>query len=416
MAATMTPSKRARTHAISIAPEATFNTDPGAGYLLVAQWDFDPSALVTSVIENQQVQADLRGVNPNGEGLLFEAATGFNTYLEGLGVGNEAGDGVAAVANGFSELAQVYCGQAYREITGDTVASAAGPNLITPTTPANFEAGDIIGLTDPTTGYFHLRYVEAKDGGTGELTLNLDLPWTPAAAEVIYGTVTNTWQEEMTCSLALKALGKDDYQNFLLLGAVCGLDLPETAAADAQVCNWSVRQASFNKLPFTEAQVPPTAFRPVVAAGGDFYIRRTGQAASAWQPLTYLRSSFSSNQELSPDEDVNSEFGVEAWTRIAQSMELTLHFKNDATVPTGSGTLTTWREFWYDGNEAENEFDIMLSFSRGGPGRSVMLYFPKMRINQPVATNVDVDGKSLQRVVFQPVESTTDSPLIIGQA
>ena len=147
-------------------------------------------------------------------------------------------------------------------------------------------------------------------------------------------------------------------------------------------------------------------------AGGEFYIRITGQ--TTWTALKYGRFSLASNQELSPDEDVNSDLGVGAWTRTANAMELTLLFKNNAAIPAGS-SLTYWREFFYEGNEAVNSFDLSFGFSRPGVGQSVLMYFLTWYVSKPVANNEDVDGKALQRVTFAPAPEVLTTPIIIGQ-
>lgn len=403
MAATMTPSKRARTHAIAISKETAFNTDPASGYLQIAAWGFDPSPLQPATIENQQVQTDLRGVNPAGEGLLHDATVSLNTYAEGLGLSNASGDGDTPALTAFSHLLVGWCGQDAAQVTGDTVKALSTPTTTTVevTTVANFAVGDAVAFI--LAGKFYVRYITAI--ATDELTLNCALPSAPSAGDVVYGSLMHDWQETLSQSLAIKAIGKGDAQNVKMLGCVSGLELPEAAAGEPQTVSWTINQASFNKADFTEAQSAPTAFRPSVVAGGEFKIRKTGE--TAWTSLTYLRANLTLNQEVSADEDVESEYGIEAWTRLAQKMQLSLHFKNDAGVPTGV-TAPDWRALFYDGNEVDNTFEIMLNYSRGGRGRTFSLRCLDWRVNMAVETQVDVDGKSLQKVTFMPKEDSSD--------
>lgn len=408
MPVTQTPADRARAHALQIVPESTRATDPGSGYKTIATEPINVEALVPDRLQNDAQKVSLRGVNPAGIGLKGNKPINATTYLEGLGDSNDSGDGDTPASTALTHLCEAFCGQDARNVTGDTVDSAADASTITPVTLANFTQWDAIGLIDPSTDFFHMRFIESK---TTDLNLNCPLPFTPSNADVIYGSNSVEWQPKLENSFWVRLIGKHASQNFALKGCVADFALPETSGNAPQKANWTIIPSDFDEL-VSLTEVDPDSFRPNVLAGGDFKIRKVGE--TAWYDIDFLRASFASGQVISPDEDANSRFNIGALNRVDQDMSLSIHLKNRASTPTGV-SASTWREIFGVGNEADNQFDVQLSYTRAGRGQSFALYFPRWQINAPVEHNLNVDEKSLQKIMLQPMVNQASPAMIMAQ-
>lgn len=105
--------------------------------------------------------------------------------LELLGFGTGAG---AAVEAGDGENGLLLKSVWGKQTLDTGVAAIAGcsPTALKAASTDLLTVGGFVGLVDPTTGAFHVRQIRANAAGT--LTLDRALPFTPAAAAVIYAS------------------------------------------------------------------------------------------------------------------------------------------------------------------------------------------------------------------------------------
>lgn len=398
---------RAGTHAIRLAIESSFGTEPGSydsNKLAIQCWGPNPN-FRESEFENEAVMTDL-GSHETGYGPSHdENECTFSTYTEGLGTA--AGDASAAVATAYTHLHEISLGSAVDLSTGSTVKAATSPTttVIEETDGGNHAVNTLIPFID-TNSAIHLRPCSAY--ATDEITLGLALPFTPSPADVIYGAANVAFAEQTAKTAYMEAIGKGSYENFEAAGCVGSFSFPEVEGNRPQTVDWTLKAASFTE-DVSATQVPPANARPVAIAGGDYLIAAYGNTAGS--DIDLAGWSFNLNREWSSDEAPNETDNIEGWTCLQCKGELTIYMKPDASTPTGN-SASSYRDAFLTGG-SENLFHILLQFGTTA-GACCAYYFPKLRlIKKP--ERVERRGKVAQKLTFGFVQgaNTTSEPFVM---
>lgn len=399
---------RAGTHAIRLALESTFGTEPASydsNKKSVQAWDIDVSSLKETEFENQAVKTDLMphetGVGPSHP----ENAPSFSCYCEGLGTA--AGDGVAASPTVLTWLMAICLGGTISNSTGSTVKTGSSPTTtsVAETDAANHAANTLVGFeiggeccVRPVAGY-----------STDTMTLLMALPSAPSEGDEIYGGSGLHYSETAVQTAYLEAIGKGTYENFEAAGVVGNFSLPEVAATQPQTISFALRAATFTE-DVSATQTAPTNARPISIAGGEFLLGAYGNTAAS--ALKWARWSLELNNEWDADEACNEDDGIDGWSKMGADFRLTLHVRADTAPPTGI-SASTFRQSFLDGG-SDNLYHVLLSFGQKTAGKICAFYLPKLRlITKP--ERVEVDGKAAQKLTFAGVQGMTEDAIWFRQ-
>lgn len=124
------------------------------------------------------------------QGMVGEKEAALKLVLEMRGFGGSpagAGSGVIASDGENGLLLKSVFGNQVKD-TGNTVAAGSTASIVNATSGTLLSVGSFVGFIDPATQLFHVRQIRSKV--TNALTLDRALPFTPAAAAVLYASAS----------------------------------------------------------------------------------------------------------------------------------------------------------------------------------------------------------------------------------
>jgi len=423
----MTASFRTGTNEFRTRGETNFATEPvdfASAKESIATWG-DEMVMKKEPLENQAKRSDF-GEHEVGEGVAHPVAT-YNCNSYGLGIGNDAMENPGfvdslATRNAFTDMAAAVLGGAPAFSTGSTAATTpTNPHtasLITEADAGNHAQGGFVGVMDTTSpdaaheNRMYPRFITSYDNVTnpGEMALNFDLPFVPAAGDLLYGMSAIPYAEQHTQTMFAESIGKNDEQNYKMRGMIGNLSIAEVATNQPLVWAWAFRCGAFDEL-FTQAQVAAENLRPRAIAGGEGIIGLYGR--TDYQALKYGRFSLELGNTFEAEEDW-SDIGLDGWFKNNMQLRFSCHFREKSGTPPGV-TANTWREAWSTGG-TQTLFHAQITTGRLIPGRIVTIYMPMLRLlDRPEKPSGGVNGKAVTKCTFGAAQGAPLPFINIGQ-
>lgn len=297
------------------------------------------------------------------QGMVGEKKCGLKVVTEMRGFGGSPAGAGSAVQAGEGEnglLLKSTFGNQVRD-TGNTVAAGSTASIVNATSGTLLSVGNLVGFIDPGTSLFHVRQIRSK--AANALTLDRALPFTPAAAAVIYASASYSHAVQGHQHLWADVEGYDptaaqNWRRYLrgLLGDVSFKFGPRSTM------EWSFRGVDWFKADGA-TQGAPTYPTNLPVSGISAHRR-----ARLWRGATQQKvTSF----ELALGNDIGEKLaseapnGIQSYFVKGAKMEGKLVVLHDDGGPT---IVTDW--------EAQATFDLLLELPFAGPGNSMAFAAP----------------------------------------
>jgi Phage tail tube protein len=319
-----------------------------------------------------------------------DVALKFVTEMRGFG-GAPAGAGSAVAAtDGENGLLLKSVFGIQTKDTGNTVAAGSTGSIVNATSATLLSVGNFVGFVDPGTGLYHARQIRSK--AANALTLDRALPFTPAAAAVLYASASYSHALQGHQHLWADVEGYDptagqNWRRYLrgLLGDLTFKFGPRSTL------EWSFKGVDWNKADGT-SQGAPSYPANLPVSGISAHRRARFWIGATQQKVTEF--SFDLGNDLAEKLASEAANGIQAFfVRGAKRTGKFTVLHDDG----GAAIFTSW--------EAQTVVDLLLELSFSGPGNSFALSAPFVELLS--AKPKTVNGLDAYEFEFQVLRNDT---------